>query len=338
MLLVVVLALGAALMYGVADFLGGVAARRSTVFRATTINYCFAAAVLVVAVAITGGVWSAPAVAGGLTGGAFALVGFVTFYAALAAGPISLVTPLIALLSSAVPVVAALVLGEVLRPLAWVAIAVAIVGSVMIGLERRVSVRSLRPRTLMLAVVSGLGFGFATIALDRVPADAALIPVALDTGIGVVVLLAVAVASRVSAPVSRWISLLDEHRPAAGGSDPGPGPVDGTRAAATGGPPRALRGATPTLASAPSPGAARLDTTGRAVALAAAAGLLIGAGNALLMFALHAGNVAVVAVLTNLYPVATMVLAWVVLRERLTRMQAAGAALAVAASVMLGLA
>ena len=69
-------------------------------------------------------------------------MGFLTFTAALAAGPISLMTPLIALLSSAVPVVVALVLGERLEPIAWIAIVVAIVGSVLIGVERRVSARN----------------------------------------------------------------------------------------------------------------------------------------------------------------------------------------------------
>jgi drug/metabolite transporter (DMT)-like permease len=76
----------------------------------------------------------------------------------------------------------------------------------------------------------------------------------------------------------------------------------------------------------------------RARLLAAVAGLLIGGANVLLMVALHAGSVAVVAVLVNLYPVATVLLAWIVLRERVNALQGTGIVLAVAASVMLGLA
>lgn len=49
-------------------------------------------------------------------------------------------------------------------------------------------------------------------------------------------------------------------------------------------------------------------------------------------------SVAVVAVLVNLYPVATVLLAWIVLRERINAVQGTGVVLAVAASVMLGLA
>ena len=169
-LLIVVLALGAALLYGVADFMSGVAARRIPVLVATTINYAFATVVLVIVVFAVGGVWSNQAIVSGLVAGVLAAVGFLTFTGALAAGPISLMTPLIALLSSAVPVVVALVLGDRLEPIAWIAIGVAIVGSVLIGVERRVSARSAKPRTLVFAVISGVCFGFATVALDAAPA------------------------------------------------------------------------------------------------------------------------------------------------------------------------
>ena len=102
----------------------------------------------------------------------------------------------------------------------------------------------------------------------------------------------------------------------------------------------------PRLAGTPTPGAARLafdrireaDPRRRARMLAGVAGLLIGGANVLLMLALHAGSVAVVAVLVNLYPVATVLLAWIVLRERINAVQGTGVVLAVAASVMLGLA
>ena len=108
MLLIVVLALGAALLYGTADFFSGVAARRIAVLAATTINYAVATVVLVIVVLTVGGVWSPTAIAS-------AAVKVRNPTAALAAGPISLLTPLIALLSSAVPVVVALVLGDELE-------------------------------------------------------------------------------------------------------------------------------------------------------------------------------------------------------------------------------
>ena len=271
---------------------------------------------LVIVVLAVGGVWSNPAIISGVVAGVLAAVGFLTFTAALAAGPISLMTPLIALLSSAVPVVVALVLGDRLEPIAWIAIGVAIVGSVLIGVERRVSASAAKPRTLLFAVISGVGFGFATVALDAAPADAGMVPVFLDTTAGLVLLLVLVGLARTLPVMARAVAVLDAHP-----ADPAPH-----------------------LADTSTPGAARLapdaraaDPRRRARRLAGAAGLLIGGANVLLMLALHAGSVAVVAVLVNLYPVATVLLAWIVLRERINAVQATGVVLAVAASVMLGL-
>ena len=325
MLLIVVLALGAALLYGVADFMGGVAARRITVLLATTINYMFAAAVIVVAALLFGGEWSAAAVGGGVLAGVLAVVGLLTFFAALAAGPISLMSPLIALLSSVVPVVATVIVGEALRPLAWVAIALALVASVLIGVERRAPVGHVRPRTVGFAVISGASLGFATVALDSAPRSSALIPVLLDTTVGVALLLALIAAARVSTGVRRFLTVLDPHSPAAVSAALGAQPAP---AAAHGWP----------ATSVPRDDGLTAAATRRARQLAALAGVLTGGANALLMIALHAGNVAVVAVLVNLYPAATVALAWAVLHERVSRTQATGAVLAIAASVMLGMA
>ncbi len=51
-MVVALLALSSSLLYGVSDFVGGVAARRIPVVLTTTLTYLFAAAVLVVATAV----------------------------------------------------------------------------------------------------------------------------------------------------------------------------------------------------------------------------------------------------------------------------------------------
>ncbi len=56
--------------------------------------------------------------------------------------------------------------------------------------------------------------------------------------------------------------------------------------------------------------------------------------NAILVVALRRGPVAVAAVFGSLYPVSTVVLAWIVLRERITRLQMAGVGLAIGALVL----
>jgi uncharacterized membrane protein len=68
---------------------------------------------------------------------------------------------------------------------------------------------------------------------------------------------------------------------------------------------------------------------------AAGAGALVVAANLLYLLAVRRGLLSVVSVLTALYPVSTVVLARIVLRERFLRVQRLGMALAVVATVLL---
>jgi drug/metabolite transporter (DMT)-like permease len=82
------------------------------------------------------------------------------------------------------------------------------------------------------------------------------------------------------------------------------------------------------------------DGTARRVAIiqALVAGVLLGVANVFLVLALHRGPLAVVGVLVNLYPVFTVVAAWLLDRQRLAAPQLAGVALAVIASALFGVA
>ena len=74
-----------------------------------------------------------------------------------------------------------------------------------------------------------------------------------------------------------------------------------------------------------------------AVRMAAAAGLLDAGANITMISAIRIGPLAVASVVGSLYPVATMLLARIVLGERLKRHQALGVALALAAVVLTAL-
>jgi uncharacterized membrane protein len=69
--------------------------------------------------------------------------------------------------------------------------------------------------------------------------------------------------------------------------------------------------------------------------LGVTAGLLDVAGNLFYMAATRLGRMDVAAVLASLYPAATIVLAMVLLRERATRSQALGMALAMLAVLLI---
>ena len=126
--MVTILALAAAGLYGTADFLGGVASRRASVFAvlATTVP-AGAAVVLVVALlgeapglgSVLGHGLGSPTSIGGWGAVGWAAVsgicgaaGLIAFYAGFAAAPISVVAPVAALVSTVLPVGIAIAGGE----------------------------------------------------------------------------------------------------------------------------------------------------------------------------------------------------------------------------------
>jgi len=73
----------------------------------------------------------------------------------------------------------------------------------------------------------------------------------------------------------------------------------------------------------------------RGLAVVVGAGMFDAAGNALLVLAAHAGRMDVAAVLSSLYPASTVLLAWIVLHERINRWQFAGIFVALTAIVLI---
>lgn len=79
----------------------------------------------------------------------------------------------------------------------------------------------------------------------------------------------------------------------------------------------------------------RLTRRSRGLPGAVLAGVLVAAATLAFQLAVHAGELAVAGVLVALYPMVTVLLAWLVLRERIAPTQGAGLAAAVAAIVLI---
>ncbi len=311
--MVAAIALLSALAYGASDFFAGLAARRAAVLRTTVVTY--AAGTLVLAaltLAYPHGAASS-ALAAGSIAGVFAVVGFLTFYAAMAAGPMGVLSPAIATLQAAVPVAVGVTFGARLGPLGWTGILAALVAAGLLGSPSEVSDQSpvvsvearmlTKPptqlgwtrRTVVLTLVSGVTLGLSVVALDAAPSGTGLMPGLVELGVGLVLLLGLEALVKGSARISRAASTLD-----------GPDPAGGVT---------------------------RRAWPGRQ---AIGAGGLLAVGQALLVIALDRGNLAVVAALLATYPLATVLLARLLLGERFGHRTRVGIGVALLAATLLG--
>lgn len=173
----VVFALVAAIAWGVADFVGGLLARRESTVAVTLWSQLSSGVLLalVIAACVLLDVGSAPqlqdlgwAAAAGVSGG----LGIMVFYAALAAGAMSLVAPISAC-GVALPVLVALVIGEFPGMLAMVGVAVALIGLVIVsrvsepGAGDAQRPAGLPVRALGLSLLAALGFGGFFVLVDH---------------------------------------------------------------------------------------------------------------------------------------------------------------------------
>jgi len=88
-----------------------------------------------------------------LIGGGFSAIGMTCLYAALAEGPISIVSPLSALVAALVPTVVGVASGESFSFLAWMAIILVLIAVVLVGFVPSADLRLPSLRGLLFAVV-----------------------------------------------------------------------------------------------------------------------------------------------------------------------------------------
>ncbi|WP_328899103.1 DMT family transporter [Streptomyces sp. NBC_00441] len=152
------LALATALLWGLADFGGGLLTRRTPALTVIVVSQIIAAAVLGLVVTATGG-WSEAgprlwyAVAAGVVGP----LAMLCFYQALALGPMGVVSPL-GSLGVVVPVGVGLLAGERPGLLQGAGVAVAIVGVVLAG-GPQLRGAPVQRRAVLLTLVAAFGFG-----------------------------------------------------------------------------------------------------------------------------------------------------------------------------------
>jgi len=278
--MVIFLGLAAAVLYGSGDFLGGMATRKLPVLPVLLLADTAGLIVALVVAAMSPGPIALAGLAWGISAGLIGGVGLIIFYIGLATGPMSVVAPVAGLVSTVLPVAAALAGGE--RPgvgvyAGAVLCLVAIVmtssagGGGATGAPGRAG-RAGRGRAIAYGAVAGAAFGLFFLLIRNAGESGEFWPVAAGRiGELAVVLIAAAVLRRSLSP---------------GGAG------------------------------------------GRLLLAAAGAGAIDVVANICYVAATRAGAFGLAVVLASLYPGFTVLLARVVLGERLRLVQRAGLALA----------
>lgn len=188
------LAITSSLLWGTADFLGGVMSRKYRPIAVYGWAQVFGCATLVI-YALASGAWRDDlgylpwAIATGLVG----LVAMVLFYTALSLGPMGIVSPLVAV-SVVIPLAYGLIEGESPAPIQLLGIALAILGILLASGPELGEARSARP--LLLAGLSTLAFGAFVIFLDLGSQTSPVMTVTASRVVIVVVMAVVALAVR----------------------------------------------------------------------------------------------------------------------------------------------
>jgi drug/metabolite transporter (DMT)-like permease len=292
-------ALATSLLWGLADFGGGLLTRRFPALTVVVASQAIAVVVLGAVVVATGGwtewgpqLWFA--VGAGLVGP----VAMLSFYKALALGPMGVVSPL-GSLGVVVPVGVGLFLGERPGVPQFAGIAVAVIGIMLAG-GPELRGAPVQRQAVLLTLLAAFGFG----------AVMALISEASSSLTGLFLALFVQRVTNVAAGGTALFVSVKRGGRALPDSHPDGLPEGLSKRGGM----RVIWASVPALAFV---------------------GLADVAANGTYSVAAQNGPVTVAAVLASVYPVVTALAARLVLKERLRGVQAAGAGLALVGTVLL---
>lgn len=320
-MLTAVFGLTGALVYGSADFLGGLAAKRISALLVTAVSAYAGLAALLIALLFVGGVWSPTAFLFGALSGVAGALAISLLYACLAVGPMSILSPVTAVISAVVPMTVGLIGGDTFAPIGYLALGLALVAVILIGFVPEKGAVRPSPKSLLMAVGAGAMIGAFILLIDQTPADSGVVPLVLNRAVaGTImwVVIGILAIRRI-----RRMRRMRERQPNLGASLPlSPSAVDPTGTAHDGAVAKVGSG---------SPRRAGIQ-------LAVACGVVDVTANVLLLLGIRSGDLSVMSVLTALYPAGTILLAALVLKERIAPVQWVGLGLAITAAGMLAIA
>lgn len=194
-MLTAVLGLSTAVFFGGADFLGGFAAQRIRPIRAGALSSLAGLIVIAAISPLFGGTWSLAVLGWGALAGLIACVAVSLIYASLAIGPMSLLAPLMSVVSAVTPMTVGLLRGERLSGLGTLGLAAGLVAIGLVGfVPQRLAGTRPSGRGILFAVGAGLAIGAGLVVLDQAPHDSGMLPLLVGRVVTCLVLFGTIVA------------------------------------------------------------------------------------------------------------------------------------------------
>ncbi len=291
------------MVFGVGDFCGGLAAKRARVLQVVAGSHLVGAVGATIAALVLAERFDVGDVLLGVIGGGFGVIGVALLYRRLAVGPMSVVAPLTAITSAVVPTAWGAMDGDRLSAIGWLGVGLGLLAVLLV---------SINPGDGPASVTEHAGDGSATVTMavgdGSAPVTMAVVIESLLAGVG----------------FGMMFIFLDATDGASA-----PWPVAGARI---------FTGsvvATILFVASRRQGRPVVPTDRRSLWLIALVGVFDTGSNATFLYASNIGQLAVVSVLSALYPISTVILARLILGERMTRTHGLGFVAAMAATELL---
>lgn len=209
-MLTILYALACALFYGTGDYAGGRASRLASSIAVTASSQSAGFVFVLCLLPFLGGDGpTTRAVVVGALGGVCGATGLMLLYRALSMAAMSVVSPITAVLSAVVPVIAGVIIGEGLTRTHAVGIglAIAAIGFISRGgdpsVDAQMGHRRPAPAVLATSFIAGTFFGLFVVALDRAGDNVGVWPLVTAKPVGVLFAMGVAASQRTSPIVPR---------------------------------------------------------------------------------------------------------------------------------------
>jgi drug/metabolite transporter (DMT)-like permease len=208
----------ASIMFGTADFMGGLATRRVPAVT-VVIGSQIAGLAFVLAIApLTGGEPIGADILWGAAAGVSGAGALAVFYHALATTRVGVATPVAVVVATALQVTFGVVVGERPEALAWVGVALAVPAIALITSSRGAdrSFRASTHRALEFGVLAGIGFGLFGVFISRTGDTSGLWPLvgARGASISLMIIVALAISHPLvpggrTAPLAALVGVMD---------------------------------------------------------------------------------------------------------------------------------